>query len=185
VTGLPLLVDLTGRRVLVVGAGRVATRRVPALLEAGAIVDVVARQVSTPFSDVAVGLAQRTGIEPANLRIHQRPFETSDLFGAWLVLACTDDAAVNAHDRCRCSRCPTSSASAPMTLLAALHGHRRLPGATASPSPSTVAMIRCARSRFETRSRSRSTPARYLSVVIVVRPSGRWPSSEVVPAIPS
>ena len=36
VTGLPLLLDVTGRRVLVVGAGAVAARRIAALLEAGA-----------------------------------------------------------------------------------------------------------------------------------------------------
>ena len=52
----PLALKLDGRRVLVVGGGAVATRRMPALLAAGARVDVVvaradpgaARATSTP-----------------------------------------------------------------------------------------------------------------------------------------
>jgi uroporphyrin-III C-methyltransferase / precorrin-2 dehydrogenase / sirohydrochlorin ferrochelatase len=78
-TGYPLLLDLRDRDVLVVGAGAVAARRLPALLEAGARVRVVAPAV--PFADVAAA---------------QRPFEPGDVDGAWLVLACTDDPAVNA-----------------------------------------------------------------------------------------
>ena len=38
----PLGLNLTGRRVLVVGAGPVAARRVPALLTEGAAVELVA-----------------------------------------------------------------------------------------------------------------------------------------------
>jgi uroporphyrin-III C-methyltransferase/precorrin-2 dehydrogenase/sirohydrochlorin ferrochelatase len=85
----PYLVGLRlgGRRVLVVGGGRVAGRRVPRLVEAGALVELVAPRVSPALE----GLAS-TG----RLRWQRRPFEPGDVDGAWYVLAATDDAAVNA-----------------------------------------------------------------------------------------
>jgi uroporphyrin-III C-methyltransferase/precorrin-2 dehydrogenase/sirohydrochlorin ferrochelatase len=86
VTHYPLHLDLTGRRVLVVGAGAVAVRRVRALLDAGAAVEVVAPQTSADLPDVPV---------------QRREFVDSDVDGAWLVLACTgtvDDAVAAACD---------------------------------------------------------------------------------------
>jgi precorrin-2 dehydrogenase/sirohydrochlorin ferrochelatase len=44
-THLPLFVDLSGRRVLVAGGGRAAERKLPALLEAGAVVTLIAPRV--------------------------------------------------------------------------------------------------------------------------------------------
>lgn len=66
--------DVAGRRVLVVGAGAVAVRRVTALIEAGAAVEVVAPVQSPDLPDVVV---------------HRREFVPSDVDGAWLVLSCT------------------------------------------------------------------------------------------------
>ena len=76
----PLFLDLTGRRVVVVGGGAVAARRTKTLHEAGAHIVVVAPSVS---DDVAAA------------EVHRRAFEPSDVDGAWLVLACTDDEEVN------------------------------------------------------------------------------------------
>ena len=45
-TSYPVSLTLAGRRVLVVGGGRVATRRVEDLLETGARLEVVATAVS-------------------------------------------------------------------------------------------------------------------------------------------
>jgi siroheme synthase-like protein len=42
---LPLFVDFAGRRVLVVGGGRAAERKLPALLDAGAVVTLIAPKV--------------------------------------------------------------------------------------------------------------------------------------------
>jgi uroporphyrin-III C-methyltransferase/precorrin-2 dehydrogenase/sirohydrochlorin ferrochelatase len=83
VTGFPLLLDLTGRRVVVVGAGGVGARRARSLREAGADVFVVAPRVAEELSALGVSVAARA-------------FKVSDLDGAWLAMACTDDRAVNA-----------------------------------------------------------------------------------------
>jgi uroporphyrin-III C-methyltransferase/precorrin-2 dehydrogenase/sirohydrochlorin ferrochelatase len=84
----PYLVGLrlTGRRVVVVGGGRVAARRVPRLIEAGA--DVVL--VSPVVSPVLEGLATSGRI---SWRVGR--FTETDLDDAWYVLAATDDRAVN------------------------------------------------------------------------------------------
>ncbi|MGI8760616.1 MAG: uroporphyrinogen-III C-methyltransferase [Jatrophihabitantaceae bacterium] len=82
-TGLPLLLDVSGRLVVVAGGGTVATRRARALLDSGADVLVVAPEVSGEL--VALGV-----------RIERRAVAPADLDGAWLAAACTDDPAVNA-----------------------------------------------------------------------------------------
>ena len=51
----PLFADLRGREVLVVGGGEVAARKVAALLRAGALVRLHAREVLHP--EVATALA--------------------------------------------------------------------------------------------------------------------------------
>jgi uroporphyrin-III C-methyltransferase/precorrin-2 dehydrogenase/sirohydrochlorin ferrochelatase len=83
VTGYPLLLDLTGRRVVVVGGGAVALRRAGGLVEAGALVHVIAPSVLPALA--ALGVA-----------VHRRRYADGDLAGAWLAHACTDDPAVNA-----------------------------------------------------------------------------------------
>ena len=79
---------LGGRRVIVVGGGHVAQRRVPALLAVGADVTVVSPAV-TPAIEGLVGSGEVTWLE--------RGFEESDLDGAWYVIAATDDRAANEH----------------------------------------------------------------------------------------
>jgi siroheme synthase-like protein len=85
-TGYPVSLSLGGRRVLVVGAGRVATRRVADLLGAGARVDVVSPAVSAEIEEWAAD---------GRLAVARRPFEADDVIGAWLCVAATDDRAVN------------------------------------------------------------------------------------------
>jgi uroporphyrin-III C-methyltransferase/precorrin-2 dehydrogenase/sirohydrochlorin ferrochelatase len=75
---------LAGRRVVVVGGGHVAQRRIPALIAVGADVVVVAREV-TPAVE---GLA-------AEITLHLRDFTESDLDDAWYAIAATDDPATN------------------------------------------------------------------------------------------
>jgi uroporphyrin-III C-methyltransferase / precorrin-2 dehydrogenase / sirohydrochlorin ferrochelatase len=80
----PLLVDLRGRRVVVVGAGAVAARRLPDLIAAGAAVTVVAPDLHPVIAG-------------ASVEVRRWSFAPADLDGAWLVLACTDRPEVNAE----------------------------------------------------------------------------------------
>ena len=77
---------LRGRRVVVVGGGAVATRRVPALLDAGADVLLVSPTVTTGLEDLAAA---------GQIRWERRAYRDGDCAGAWLVCACTDRPEVN------------------------------------------------------------------------------------------
>ena len=78
---------LQGRRVLVVGGGAVATRRIPALLDVGADIVLVSPAVTASLEDLAAA---------GRIRWEERAYADGDCAGAWLVCACTDDPAVNA-----------------------------------------------------------------------------------------
>ena len=78
---------LDDRRVVVVGGGAVATRRIPALLDAGADIVLVSPSVTASLEDLAAA---------GRIRWEPRRYADGDCAGAWLVCACTDDAAVNA-----------------------------------------------------------------------------------------
>lgn len=82
----PAGLRLAGRKVLVVGGGHVAQRRVPALLAAGAAVELVSPAV-TPAIEGLVGSGEVTW--------HERSFRAEDVDEAWYVIAATDDPAVN------------------------------------------------------------------------------------------
>jgi uroporphyrin-III C-methyltransferase/precorrin-2 dehydrogenase/sirohydrochlorin ferrochelatase len=83
----PLSLRVEGRRVLVVGGGAVAVRRVAGLRAAGADVLVVAPDLSPTLADLAARgliIAQR------------RPYQPADIDGAWLAFACADRPEINA-----------------------------------------------------------------------------------------
>ncbi len=84
---------LEGRRVLVVGGGSIAQRRVPQLIAAGADVHVVSPHI-TPAIEGLVGSGEITW--------HERPFEPADLDEAWYVIAVTDDWEVNEQVSAAC-----------------------------------------------------------------------------------
>jgi len=75
---------LSGKKVLVVGGGSVAQRRLGLLVSAGADVHVVARTV-TPAVEATAGVT-----------VTLRDYRDGDLDGAWYALAATDDPDVNA-----------------------------------------------------------------------------------------
>ncbi|MEP9383261.1 uroporphyrinogen-III C-methyltransferase [Nocardioides sp. KR10-350] len=77
---------LAGRRVVVVGGGQVAQRRIPALIAAGARVEVVSPHV-TPAIEGLVGSGEIFWTE--------RGFEPADLDGAWYVITATRSTEVN------------------------------------------------------------------------------------------
>jgi uroporphyrin-III C-methyltransferase/precorrin-2 dehydrogenase/sirohydrochlorin ferrochelatase len=77
---------LQGRRVVVVGGGAVASRRIPALLDAGAEIVLVSPRATASLEDLAGA---------GRIRWAARAYEPGDCAGAWLVCACTDSPAVN------------------------------------------------------------------------------------------
>ncbi|MEU1239576.1 uroporphyrinogen-III C-methyltransferase [Micromonospora parva] len=116
----PLGLRLHGRRVVVVGGGTVATRRVPALLDAGADVLLVAPEL-TP--------ALRAQVDAGRLHWVPRRFEPEDLDGAWLVQVAIDDpmaaasvSAVAAERRIFCVRADDRRAATAWTPAVTRHG---------------------------------------------------------------
>ncbi|BBY48293.1 uroporphyrinogen-III C-methyltransferase [Mycolicibacterium arabiense] len=79
---------LSGRKVVVIGGGTVAQRRLPLLLANGADVHVIAR-AATPAVEALKD--QRPGIH-----LELRDYRDGDLDGAWYAMAATDDPDVNA-----------------------------------------------------------------------------------------
>ncbi len=84
----PLFVDLSKKRVLVVGAGTIAARRIRTLLDFAQRITVVAPDVSEEIRSLQTEAGDV-------LSVICRPFEPEDLEGADLVLAATNDPAVN------------------------------------------------------------------------------------------
>ncbi|HEU5474996.1 MAG TPA: uroporphyrinogen-III C-methyltransferase [Actinophytocola sp.] len=80
--------DLAGRRVVVVGGGTVAQRRLPRLVAAGARVELISPSI-TP--------AVQAMVDAGELVWHARRYAGGDLSAAWYVLCCTSDPAVNAE----------------------------------------------------------------------------------------
>ncbi|MEB3049593.1 uroporphyrinogen-III C-methyltransferase [Mycolicibacter sp. MYC123] len=89
---------LAGRKVVVVGAGGVAQRRLPLLIDSGAQVTVIAPE-ATPA-------VEALGERKPGITLVSRAYRDGDLADAWYAIAATDDADVNAAvvaeaDRCR------------------------------------------------------------------------------------
>lgn len=83
----PLFTDLRDRVVLVVGGGEVATRKIQALLHAGARIHLHAREL-------APALAQL--VRQGRIHVHQEgPFDPAWIDPAWLVVAATSERALN------------------------------------------------------------------------------------------
>ncbi len=83
----PLIVDLEGWPVTVVGGGDAAAVKVATMLEAGARVTVVSPELAPPLAEAA-----RAG----RIRWVERPYRDGDLDGARLAFAATAEPVVNA-----------------------------------------------------------------------------------------
>jgi precorrin-2 dehydrogenase/sirohydrochlorin ferrochelatase len=84
----PIALDLHGKGCLVVGGGVIADGKLDALLAAGARVTVVSPVV---LPRIAAFAAEN------RITLHRRPYRSSDIEGAFLVIAATDDRAANAE----------------------------------------------------------------------------------------
>lgn len=82
----PILVDLQGKRALVVGGGKVAQRKIETLLEHGASVQVVAREFTESLEELR---------SEGRIEFLGNDFSEDFLDRAFLVFAATDDASLN------------------------------------------------------------------------------------------
>lgn len=85
-TLLPIFLRLDRRPTLVVGAGTVALAKIAALRPTGAAITVIAPHAAPQLLEL---------VENSGLTWHQRAFAPSDLDGVFLVIAATNDSAVN------------------------------------------------------------------------------------------
>lgn len=95
----PMYIELKDRPCLIAGGGSVALRKVLTLLEFGADITVIA-------PDLTEGIQNQKGIT-----VIRRGFCEEDLKGAELVVAATDDAAVNRRiaELCRARKIPVNA----------------------------------------------------------------------------
>ena len=139
-TSYPVSLRLADRKVLVVGGGRVATRRVEELLGTEARLEVVATAVSAEIAAWA---------ESGRLSVARRPFEAGDVAGAWLCVAATDDPAVNRAvvvaaeaQHCFVSSAGDATASSAQPMSVLRRGDLEVAVGTSGRAPAAAAWIR-------------------------------------------
>ena len=136
----PVVLDLSGRRAVVVGGGPVAARRATGLVEAGAAVEVVAPWLC---EELALLVADRRAVW------HARDYADGDVDGAWLVHTATgdrpvDDAVAAAAEAARiwCVRADDASVSAAWTPAVARTADGLLVAVTGGGDPGRSRAVR-------------------------------------------
>ncbi|MFC5909956.1 uroporphyrinogen-III C-methyltransferase [Streptacidiphilus monticola] len=118
----PYLVGLRleGRKVVVLGGGQVAQRRLPTLIAAGARIDLIAPETTPAVQAMA---------DAGELVWHQRAYAPGDLAEAWYVLVATGDPEANAAasaeaeaNRVFCARSDDATAASAWTPASGRHG---------------------------------------------------------------
>ena len=82
----PIHLDIQNRNCLVVGGGSVGTRKVITLLDCGANVTVISPVVSDQLRDFAIS---------GSIKLEERPYQSGDLDGMFLVIGATDNEELN------------------------------------------------------------------------------------------
>lgn len=83
----PLFVSLSGKKIVVVGGGKIATRRIQTLLPFCDGITVIAPEITEELKPLAE--------EGSVLHWHKKAYEREDILDADLVLACTDSKDLN------------------------------------------------------------------------------------------
>jgi siroheme synthase-like protein len=161
VSGLPILVEGTSLRALVVGGGTVASRKTAVLIEAGATIRVVSPEACA---------AMRAIIGAGKVVLTERPYSRGDIGDAQLVIAATNDRAVNAAvtEDARVANRLVNVADAPsdgsFVTMATHRSGQLIVGVSAGGVPGAAARIRDAiAARFDERY------ARTLAVLTALR----------------
>jgi uroporphyrin-III C-methyltransferase / precorrin-2 dehydrogenase / sirohydrochlorin ferrochelatase len=126
-----LALRLAGRRVTIIGGGKVAARRVPALLDSGAAVIVISPELDPAVADLAAA---------GQVSWTRRGYTSGDCAGAWLVGAFTNDPGVNAAVAAEadasgvwCVRADDAAASSAWTPASGRSGNVQVGVLTGSP----------------------------------------------------
>lgn len=82
----PLFMDISDKKIVVVGAGKIAARRVKTLVDFGAAIVVVAPQISQELEQME---------QEHKITIIRREYQREDIYDAWMVLATTDNHKLN------------------------------------------------------------------------------------------
>jgi len=82
----PVHLDIQNRSCLVVGGGSVGTRKVATLLDCGANVTVISPVVSHRLREFSTS---------GSIKLRERPYQSGDLDGMFLVIGATDDEELN------------------------------------------------------------------------------------------
>lgn len=82
----PIFIDLEGKKIIVVGGGAVAQRKIETLMTYGAFVQVISRKVTPRINRY---------VEEGKIGLIGQEFMEDDLDGAFMVIAATDDALLN------------------------------------------------------------------------------------------
>ncbi|AKL74486.1 siroheme synthase, N-terminal domain [Actinobacteria bacterium IMCC26256] len=136
----PVGLVVEGRRCVIVGGGRIATRRLTALLDAGADIQVIAPDASPEMASMA---------ERGLITWHRRGFAPQDLDGVWLVLSATGNLQVD-QEVARCAterRVWVASADDPSASTASIptvlrRGDLLLTLSTGGRSPALAAWLK-------------------------------------------
>lgn len=90
----PMFIDLTDKKILVVGGGTIALRRARTLLKFGTDIHVVAPELCEELAQMK---------EEGKITAEQREYRSGDIDGVQIVLAATDDHVVNRRiwEECR------------------------------------------------------------------------------------
>ncbi len=100
----PMFIDLTDKKVIVVGAGTIAKRRIRSLLSFTNHLVVIAPEVNKELKDL-----ENQGL----LKILRKKYDREDVYGADLVIAATNDAQTNndIYSVCKCMGIPVNVCS--------------------------------------------------------------------------
>ncbi|WP_441247229.1 uroporphyrinogen-III C-methyltransferase [Kitasatospora sp. McL0602] len=135
-TPYPVGILLAGRRVVVVGGGQVAQRRLPALIASGADLHLISPETTPAVQAMA---------DAGELTWHRRGYAAGDLADTWYVLVATDDPAVNTQVsseaeslRVFCSRSDDASAATAWTPASGRDGGATVAVLTGDPRHSAA-----------------------------------------------